>query len=1099
MLKSHFCKLLPTLIFATVLISSKDSSAQLIVANNLTPQQLVQNILVGSGITVSNVTFDGDNVQRGSFVNGSSTNLGLDEGIILTSGTVYDIPGPCQPANVSHSTSSNNYDPDLSAICGYPTRDASILEFDFIPQSDTLQFRYVFASEEYNEYVCASFNDAFGFFVSGPGLSGPYTNNAINIATIPGVFPTIPVSINSINNGSVGSFGSSSNCISLAYSGLFIDNYSQNGQWIEYDGFTRTLTATVVLQACEEYHIKLAVADASDQAYDSGVFLEANSFSSPGVATSVGFSNSSNMFGASVEGCNDAIIGFELPEPRGTDYEVIIKEILGTATLNVDYAMFPPVDTIIIPAGQTYTELVISPYPDNLTEGLEVAQFIFESEEGCDNASDTTNIWIEDNTLGVVGLEADTTYCVSSQPDTLAGYPPGGTFTGPGMTDSIFNPATAGPGTHTITYEYIIEEITPLGTNVICSSSTTVDIDVVDIPEANAGPDDVAAEGFDYTVSASTAKYYSGLTWTTSGTGVFDDPGLLHTTYTPSSGDAAAGFVNLSLTAHAITPCFGDSTDVMVLTIASGTTAIAGQDDVICEGDTYQLLGNGLFYDTVLWTTAGDGTFDDDTLMYPTYTPGSSDIANGSVVLTLTVYGSSVDSDDMTLTILPAPESNTGGTASINEGDSYSSTATALNASSHEWLSDGDGSFTDPNILNAEYIPGSNDNLTGSVTLYLISFGSGNCTPDTNTLILNIVSGTSSNAGPDQTICANESYILNGGGQFIYSSMWQTAGDGTFNDASLQNATYYPGSQDIQDSVVTLTFIVYGSDTVSSDMQLFIHPLPEPPLTVVSSDNDFCSGSLPDISLSAQGGSGDDLIWFEGNCGNNQVATGSPATIVPPLQTTIYYVWWENMCGVTSCLPLTVDVEPNVDVIVDLQVSANPIESGDNVVFTANPTGGGSNPEYTFLVDGSVVQSGPGNTFATNSLSDGQEVTVELNSSERCTNNNPGMNSIVMGVIYTPTLTAPTAFTPDGDNLNDVFILKGPVDEISKYTLKIYDRWGTKVYETKDLLDGWDGKINGKAAPSGVYVWIADYTIKNSAVTSDNKSSSLKGTFMLLD
>ena len=1097
MLRSQLYKSLSIILSVIALtLIHKESYSQLIVANNLTPEQLVQNILVGSGITVSNVTFSGTNTQRGTFINGSTTNLGIDEGVVLGSGGILSIPQPA--GNQASISCGSSGDPDLNSLAGQVTFDGSILQFDFIPQSDSLSFRYVFGSEEYPEYVCSSFNDVFGFFISGPGINGPYSNNAINIARIPESMPPLPVAINSVNNGIVGQYGSSANCISLAYSGLYVDNLGVGGTTIVYDGFTRTLTAIIVLQACEEYHIKLAIADAVDRIYDSGVFLEANSFSSPGVSTNVGFSNSSNQFGASVEGCNDAILSFELQEPRGTDYEIVIAEILGTATLNVDYAMFPPVDTIIIPAGETYTELVISPYPDNLIEGMEVAQFIFEYAEGCSNANDTTNIYIEDNTLGVIGLMADTTYCISTSPDTLIGYPPGGTFTGPGITDSIFYPAVAGAGTHTIMYEYEIEEVTPFGLVVICSSSTTLDIDVVDVPESNAGPDDVAAEGFDYTVNASSAKYYSSLSWTTSGTGVFDDPGLLHTTYTPSAGDAAAGFVNLSLVANAITPCFGDSTDFMVLTIASGTTAIAGQDDEICEGDTYQLLGNGLFFDSKLWETSGDGSFDNDTLMYPIYTPGSGDIANGSVIITLTVYGSSVDSDEMVLTIIPAPVSNTGVNANVNEGDSYTSTATAQNSSSHEWLTEGDGSFNDPIILNAVYNPGSNDNLAGSVILYLISFGTGNCTPDTNTLILNIISGTSSNAGSDVTICANENIQLNGTGQFVYTSIWQTAGDGSFNDTNISDAIYYPGSQDIQDSIVMLTFIVQGSDTVSNTMMLYIHPLPEEPLSVLSSDNDFCSGSLSSITLTSQGGYGDYLKWFEGSCGNTEIATGSPANIAPPVQTTTYYVWWENMCGVTSCLPLTIDVEPNVDVEVLLDASGNPIESGDQVVFTATETNGGGSPEYTFLVDGTVVQTGPNNVFTTTTLSDGEVVSVELLSSERCTNNNPGTDEILMGVVFKPTLTAPTAFTPDGDNLNDLFILKGPVDEIAQYSLKIYDRWGALIYKTENLVEGWDGKINGKAAPAGVYVWMADFTIKNSAVTSDNKSNTLKGSFVLI-
>jgi len=65
--------------------------------------------------------------------------------------------------------------PDLSVLAaGFQTFDASILEFDFIPQSDTLKFNYIFGSEEYPEYVNSGYNDVFGFFISGPGIAGPF-------------------------------------------------------------------------------------------------------------------------------------------------------------------------------------------------------------------------------------------------------------------------------------------------------------------------------------------------------------------------------------------------------------------------------------------------------------------------------------------------------------------------------------------------------------------------------------------------------------------------------------------------------------------------------------------------------------------------------------------------------------------------------------------------------------------------------------------------------------------------------------------------------------------------------------------------------------
>ncbi|HPE55057.1 MAG TPA: choice-of-anchor L domain-containing protein, partial [Bacteroidales bacterium] len=112
----------------------------------VTPEDMVENI-VGDGIQYDNVTFQGANVSRGIFNNGNTTNLGINSGIFLTSGAGYNVPGP----NVSCSAGSSNGTPghpSLNAITTSTTFDAAVLEFDFIPESDTLRFKYVFGSEE---------------------------------------------------------------------------------------------------------------------------------------------------------------------------------------------------------------------------------------------------------------------------------------------------------------------------------------------------------------------------------------------------------------------------------------------------------------------------------------------------------------------------------------------------------------------------------------------------------------------------------------------------------------------------------------------------------------------------------------------------------------------------------------------------------------------------------------------------------------------------------------------------------------------------------------------------------------------------------------
>ena len=220
----------------------------------------------------------------GSF-SGADDAIGMESGLILSTGVVSGAIGPnSTTSNTSGEGNSGFSDADLNLITGTQTHDAAILEFDIDATGDSLLFEYIFASEEYNEYVCSNFNDAFGFFISGPGITGPYSNNAINIALIPN--SDVEVSINTVNSGVSGPFGAGSICSASdpnweSNSNFFVDNdFNPDITTTQFDGFTIKLTASAAVQCGETYHIKLAIADAFDYFLDSAVFLGANSLSS---------------------------------------------------------------------------------------------------------------------------------------------------------------------------------------------------------------------------------------------------------------------------------------------------------------------------------------------------------------------------------------------------------------------------------------------------------------------------------------------------------------------------------------------------------------------------------------------------------------------------------------------------------------------------------------------------------------------------------------------------------------------------------------------------------------------------------------------------
>ncbi|MBL4585621.1 MAG: choice-of-anchor L domain-containing protein, partial [Flavobacteriales bacterium] len=385
--------------------------------SNSEVEALVEGVLLGSCVTVSNVTYTGPYVAAGTF-DGTGTILGINGGILLTSGRANIAVGPDGSNNARYNHqdfyNDNNYDgedPDLTVLATIPTRDAVILEFDFIPQNDTLRFNYIFASEEYPEYVNAGYNDAFGFFISGPGISGPFTNGAENIALIPGT--TTPVTIDNVNNGYSATEPSSGPCNNCAY---YVDNSS--GPAVEYDGYTTVLTAEAVVTPCLTHHIKLAVADAGDHIYDSGVFLEGGSFSAGGGVT-VDI-ETSNIPPGIYEGCNDAWFVFRRVDLNNNGSPITATyTVTGTATPGVDYAAIT--NSITIPGGQDSILVNLDVFLDFVTEGAETIIITMDDPPCTCLAPATATITILDNDIPLaVSTTGTTTICLGQSANLTA-------------------------------------------------------------------------------------------------------------------------------------------------------------------------------------------------------------------------------------------------------------------------------------------------------------------------------------------------------------------------------------------------------------------------------------------------------------------------------------------------------------------------------------------------------------------------------------------------------------------------------------------------------------------------------------------------------
>jgi gliding motility-associated-like protein len=408
--------------------------------------QALSQLLAGSGVTISNYTLSCSANGSGTFTN-VNTNLGMPGGVVLASGRVQNIPNNAGVFASSQFTASG--DVQLSTLTNGTIYDPCILEFDVVPQGPLLKFDYVFASEEYPEWVCSQFNDVFGFFISGPKPGGGnYANQ--NIALITNT--NLPVAINTVNPGTPGANANGGQCNgvnqTLGYNSIYTNNQVPLNTSIVYDGMTHLLTATAAVTPCQTYHLKIAVADVADRIYDSGVFLSAYSFN----ANPVSISATSNLnyagFSSAYEGCVGGTFTITLSQAQTVDLYVPLS-INGSAINGVDYSTIPT--TVVIPAGQTSVTIPLNPLTDALVEGVE--SVTIATLNPCNGTvSSTANINIRDDIAPTVTV-GDSTLCLGQSTQLTAN---GGATYSWTPTAGLSNPAIKNPiATPTSTTTYV--------------------------------------------------------------------------------------------------------------------------------------------------------------------------------------------------------------------------------------------------------------------------------------------------------------------------------------------------------------------------------------------------------------------------------------------------------------------------------------------------------------------------------------------------------------------------------------------------------------------------------------------------------------------
>lgn len=587
------------------------SFAQITVTGSQTANILAQT-LVGAGVTISNPTLNCPANANGTFIvtPPNTTNLGIQSGIVLTSGTAAT-NGATQGANgpaLGPSTANGSAgDPDLTTLVSGTTFDGCILEFDFVPLGDSVKFDYVFGSTEYPSFTCSNFNDVFGFFISGPGITGPFTNNAQNIALVPGS-TTCPVGVSTIycpnqpgccNTANTNFFNLTPGC------GMFnaVNNTcayfvcNTGGTSVNYQGFTVPLQAVAVVQPCSTYHLKLAIADKGDQILDSGVFLREGSLTSNSISLqSQSVLNNPDPY--IVEGCASGFV--KVSRPVASPFPYTINYTLGgSATHPIDYSVTSipagnPLGSITIPANDTVAYIAFSALLDGLPEGTEEIK-VYQLAPCSNNIVDSVSLFISD-TFIVNIITPDTAVCREDSVHILVNGSDSLAYTwtpAVNINNPLIKEPTVSPN---VTTTYVVCATLPnSGCAPKCDSIT---ITINEPPNVNIGNDTIICKdiAIQYNAVITPNQQY---TYTWSGTG----SGFLSNTNTPNPIGNYAQTGNFTLTLFVEPQAAGcEGADTINILVLPNDITLHNGDTVICAGGQVPInvTGHPLF--TYNWT-----------------------------------------------------------------------------------------------------------------------------------------------------------------------------------------------------------------------------------------------------------------------------------------------------------------------------------------------------------------------------------------------------------------------------------------------------------------------------------------------------------------
>ena len=1006
---------------------------------NTTPMadEIIANLhTLPSAVTVTSVSCNDGSMA--TFTNAGDTHLGMDEGIMLTTG---DVDYVWQPNDVpGDPTSDNNSDSDQDLVVlgniiqnNAPNlQDACILEMDVIAASDEISLEYIFGSDEYNGNVGTGFpSDVFGIWISGPGIVGdPLYNGQELISVVPGT--TTPVHLSTVN------YNDNSEYYRYIFNTVLGPKY--DGLTSDFNGVKKTLTASSQVTQCSTYHIKVAIADDSffGNGGDSGVFLSDLNIGLPNTALT-----GMTSFDYLVEGCTGTDqLDIVLSNPLDFDI-TLTPQISGSAINGTDYTLtLPP--TITFPAGQTSLSFPVTVVNDGIMEGTENIIIDFTYDYGC-GESPFGNITIEirDEPDFVVVNNMDTVFVCQGNNVTLSAsgsqtysWSPAGIMNDATIANPIATPATSGP-------------VTCSGTLGSCSFSETIWLEVVD-PQINisAMTSTNICQGQSIELTANNNTNGSGLSW--SPIGGINNPNQQTVIATP----------NQSITYTATIQLAGCtvSDDITITVDPFDMPTLVSTDTVLCEGQSLQ-LANGIPGSLTDFSWSPAVGLNNPNISNPVATPTS----NTTYTLTATSPNNfCTQTASIAIEVVPAELEIVGDDLiqlCLGETTELSAT-TSTNGVGFSWSPD--SSLTSGTLTTVTASP-------DQTTQYSAELIVGGCTLfDTVTVqVDSLPSVTTIQLIPDK-----ESYCKDEVVSFVSPSidlgffpdiefLW-TPNDGSF----ISDDNNFNLAISAQQTATYTRTITNGNCSNTESVSITVI---DPEVNLNTSDIAGCIGET--VALTASGA--DNFTWSPGNglsctdCPDPTFTINSDGIITVTGET--------EGCTDIATIPVAINPTPACDAMMISPMDS--IAVGQDVELTIVHSGGPNSTIEWFYNGTSTGLTGETVTITALEENNTFSATVTNEFGCTCTFNQP-----VTAIL--PTNDVPNVFTPDNDGNNDFFkvVFVPNQGNVQVKNLRVYNRWGQLVYDNETPNTGWDGNHKDKPAPSDVYVYFVEIEFPNGTV-----------------